>query len=494
MPYKPRLTLTRQVLILVLMPLMVQIGFMTFASRFQSEAEEELQKSLHAKAITDGVNRLSTTVYDIFTTYGGEAALQMADDNDPTYLTMRRNLDRELADLKRICAGEEALTESANKLESNVARSIKVLKELKKHHDRTGDAGRGERKAMWHELRNYIKDLLFNDIASMADKQKNLAEKSPQIQSDMRKKLQQIMLIGAGLNLIVTLLIAIYITRQITGRLARVSDNAYRLASNVSLNPPLRGKDEIAELDRTFHQMAQDLAAANQAREDIIAMITHDLRTPLTTLKNILAFLSTGKYGTLDEAGLQYLATANNNINKMTTLVNDLLDSEKLKAGKAELDIRQVELDDSFEMVLSMVSGVAQAADVTIEIPPTDLIVRADAESLDRVLLNLVSNAVKYSPRGEKVSVTAERRGESALIKVSDHGPGIAKEDLPFVFERFQQAGKKGREDREAETRTGGSSGLGLTIAKALVEMQGGEIWVENEFGAGASFYFTLPI
>ena len=77
---------------------------------------------------------------------------------------------------------------------------------------------------------------------------------------------------------------------------------------------------------------------------------------------------------------------------------------------------------------------------------------------------------------------------------MSDHGPGIAKEDLPFVFERFQQAGKKGREDREAETRTGGSSGLGLTIAKALVEMQGGEIWVENEFGAGASFYFTLPI
>lgn len=224
---------------------------------------------------------------------------------------------------------------------------------------------------------------------------------------------------------------------------------------------------------------------AEKLKQEVMAMITHDLRTPLSVVSNVLSMLEEGVNGSLSEKSQRYVTMARRNSDRMISLVNDLLDVEKIKSGMVTLDIGTVSLDEAFEECEAICAGYAEEQMVELVFKTSGITIQADGKRLDRVLANLVSNAIKFSPEGKTVTVSAEDNADSVRIKVEDEGPGIPESMRESVFERFQQVSG-------SATAGKGGSGLGLAICKGIVELHGGKIWVEGK-STGSIFVFSLP-
>ncbi len=239
---------------------------------------------------------------------------------------------------------------------------------------------------------------------------------------------------------------------------------------------------------------------AERLKQEVMAMITHDLRTPLSVINNVLNFFESGVGGTFDTKGERYLKMASRNVDRMFTLTNELLDIEKIKSGTMKLEISAVSLSRTFEECAAVSGGYAEEKGVSLVFEPTDIMLDADDQRLDRVLANLVANAIKFSPKGKTVRVSSSlspvtsssnvlnsAEVDKVIIRVEDEGQGIPPEFRESVFERFQQV-----DGSSASGKIG--SGLGLTICKAIVELHGGRIWVEDKTGNGTIFAFSLPL
>jgi PAS domain S-box-containing protein len=235
-----------------------------------------------------------------------------------------------------------------------------------------------------------------------------------------------------------------------------------------------------------IHDISERRAAENM-KQEVLAMVSHDLRTPLTTTMNALDFLESLSSSTTNEKESRYIAMAQRSVNRMMALINDLLDLEKARAGMMILNAKPTALKECFSLCADLVSGYAESAKVALAFAPTDLFVQVEERLFVRVLQNLVSNAVKYSNADGTVKVYALRENEHAHITVEDFGQGIPASQLGMVFERFHQA-----EGQLAKTK--GGTGLGLTICKVMTELHGGKIWVESETGKGSKFQLTIPL
>jgi len=247
---------------------------------------------------------------------------------------------------------------------------------------------------------------------------------------------------------------------------------------------PSEGK--TGEMFSIFHDVTEH-RAADRLKQEVVAMVTHDLRSPLMTVQNYLEFLGDGSYGELAEQARQYLPGAQRSSERMMRLVGDLLDIEKINSGMMELERKKVSVQKVFQDTFEQSANLANDFKVTLLFEPANLFVDADEEKLLRVLSNLVSNAIKFSPAAGSVTVSAKSNSKTVVFTVADTGVGIAPEMIDTVFDRFQQA-------RNQTARTRGGSGLGLTICKALVVLHGGKIWVESIEGQGSKFKFELPL
>ena len=222
-------------------------------------------------------------------------------------------------------------------------------------------------------------------------------------------------------------------------------------------------------------------------KNEFLAMVSHDLRTPLTSVQAFFHMLTAGVYGQFTEQGIKKLGAAERNVERLLRLVNDLLDIEKLESGAVELNTDAVELAGVLERSVEAVRSFAESGSVMLESASPPLKVNVDAERIVQVLVNLLSNAIKYSPAGGKVTVGVDD-GNSGFVtvRVTDEGPGIPELHRRSIFERFKQI-----KDTDAVYKKG--SGLGLAIAQQIVRVHGGEIGVDSEEGKGSSFWFTLP-
>ncbi len=221
-------------------------------------------------------------------------------------------------------------------------------------------------------------------------------------------------------------------------------------------------------------------------KQEVVAMITHDLRTPLSTIRNFLEMLDADMYGDLSEKGKKMLTLADRNSARMLSLINDLLDVEKIKAGMMELNIEDTDLAYALEQCAQSVGSLADANNIKIDIVTEPILVKADEDRLARVITNLLSNAIKFSPAGSTITLSAKRTSQFAEVSIKDQGRGIPEEMLDTIFERFTQV-------MDTDSRAKGGSGLGLAICKALVEMHGGTLSVVSPYGQGTTFTFTLP-
>jgi signal transduction histidine kinase len=248
--------------------------------------------------------------------------------------------------------------------------------------------------------------------------------------------------------------------------------NGQLSASNAELNEANARLREIAE-----------------AREEFLALTTHDLRSPLTVISGVISFFTSGRLGELSPEQKNMVGMMERNTQNLIELVNDLLDAAKLESGSLQLELAPTDLRALVHEIceplkpLAREKGIALNEDVPAELPP----VRADRAKLRRVIVNLLSNALKFTAKGGRVLVRVEQAGAELRVSVTDTGVGIAAADIPLLFDKYEQA-------RHRATRGEKGTGLGLYITRQLVELHGGDIHVESEVGRGSTFSFTLPV
>lgn len=226
----------------------------------------------------------------------------------------------------------------------------------------------------------------------------------------------------------------------------------------------------------------------DQLKRDFVAMVSHDLRTPLTSIQMVHSLLAAGAYGELSDDGKESVEGAQDCCDRLITLVNDLLDLERMESGRMDLSLDAVLLSEIIKASLNMVANAVKQKKIDIKLGTTlDPIVTADKERIIQVLINLISNAIKFSPENSTIQITTEIDDSFAIIKVKDEGRGVPESMRVSIFERFKQVKKSDSKDRKG-------SGLGLAISKAIVELHGGQIGVNSEEGKGSTFYFSLPL
>lgn len=275
--------------------------------------------------------------------------------------------------------------------------------------------------------------------------------------------------------------------RHLTERLSILADNAYRFANREPLNELVSGGDEISDLDKTFHDMADSLRLAEQRKQEFVSMISHDLRTPLSSVQTSLEFVIEGHQGEVSAAAQNWLKMAHQNVQTVLRLINELLEIERIETGGIELDYNEISIADVVRIAVSAVQAIAQQKSISIEVTAPHVYVTADEDRLVRVLVNLLGNALKFSPENSAVKVSAAEQGGFAEVIVSDNGRGIPPEFVERVFDRFQQVSAE-------DARSLGGSGLGLAISKAIIEAHGGTISVDSKPGEGSTFRFLIPI
>jgi PAS domain S-box-containing protein len=227
---------------------------------------------------------------------------------------------------------------------------------------------------------------------------------------------------------------------------------------------------------------------ADRAKTEFVSMVSHELRTPMTSIKGYTDLMLMESVGSLSDGQEKFLSIVRNNVDRLTMLVDDLLDISRIESGRLELAPQPISLQAAVDRVVASIEARAKEKGVLLRSQlPSDLpMVHADPDRVAQVLTNLVGNAYQYTPSGGEIVVSAQARDGEVHVAVQDTGIGISPEDREKIFDRFFRA------DSPEVQQTSGT-GLGLPIVKSLVEMQGGRIWVESELGEGSCFTFTLP-
>jgi len=612
-----KLKLSHKGLILVSTLLAFELIFVAALAWLLNEAEQSALKEAHSKEIVGKTNHIFQLVFD-----AGQAASQFHKNmdnlsyaaafeqsvtrlpaevqglkelvrDDPPYLELVKRIDRNCAILTRLVDRGVMLVQSGRQLQA-----MAFIKRAK-------------------PLFEMAKDGLVDDLHSLMQAQERIISESPVAQARARHQVQQLLFAGIVLNILLAIMLALFFTRGITGRLEVLAENTARLARGEPLRGLLPGSDEIARVDRVFHDMAEALAEAKRkeqavmeslraseervrsiienmlvglvtvtpegrietvnprmeqilgytqaelagkhiaslfagpqssdpetffnllkgkamghefeqvarkkngdscaieislsefnAREgprlianvldvterhemerlkqEFVAMVSHDLRTPLTSIRTFLDMLTRGVYGALTDTGIQRSGMAERNISRLIALINDLLDIEKMEAGRLDMHLEPTAVEPVLARSLEAVRGFAEQHQVQIAVEPTSARVMADGDRLVQVLVNLLSNAVKFSPADSTVTVSAVETPKFVELRVADKGRGVPPEHRQAIFERFRQV-------QLSDSKQKGGTGLGLAICKAIVEQHGGTIGVESDPGAGSTFWFRIP-
>jgi two-component system sensor histidine kinase BaeS len=287
---------------------------------------------------------------------------------------------------------------------------------------------------------------------------------------------------------LVAVVVSILFSRSIVAPLRAMMSASQRIADGrYDERVSVSGSDELAQLAERFNRMAEQLERTETMRRQLIGDVSHELRTPLTAIGGYMEGLTDGVLPATPETFEQVRMEAS----RLSRLVDDLQELSRVEAGSYLLDVHAVTLSALLETTAKRLSHQFDGKQVTLtrslspDLPP----VLADEDRITQVLTNLLGNALAYTPPGGEVTVSAVKTGNEMLVSVKDNGLGIPAESLLHIFDRFY------RVDKSRSRAAGGGSGIGLTIAKALVEAHGGRIWAESPGeGQGSSFSFTLPV
>jgi signal transduction histidine kinase len=245
------------------------------------------------------------------------------------------------------------------------------------------------------------------------------------------------------------------------------------------------GPSDIRDLTGAFNSMAARLGEIDRLKDEFFTGISHDLRTPLAAIHWSADLLHTGSLGPLTPKQMRLAETIQSSSRRLLALVGQIVDLGRLRAGRLRLDLRPTDLRGVIDQAVDEVRPLAEPAQLQIEVVvPADLPpITADAGRVQQILVNLLGNAVRFTPPGGRITVVAGMEHSEATVRVADTGVGIPSDLVANVFDPYEQA-HRGR----------GGSGIGLMVVRSLVEAHGGRVWVESEEGRGSCFTFTLPV
>ncbi|MDN5347912.1 MAG: hypothetical protein PWP65_1476 [Clostridia bacterium] len=293
-------------------------------------------------------------------------------------------------------------------------------------------------------------------------------------------------LTAGGIALALAFILGLIITRQLSTPLANLATAARRISSgDLAYRVPVTSSDEIGDLARSFNQMAGNLERNEKLRRNMIADLAHELRTPLAILRGNLESLQEG----VIEPSTEVIVSLHDEVLRLSRLVADLQELALVEAGELKLRLAPVSPGDFFKKITQGFRLEAAARGLGFELKmPADLPqVRIDPDRIAQVVHNLLLNALRHTPPGGFIALKVRRLENHLEVSVVDNGPGIPAEDLPHIFDRFYRS-------KAARHQNGSGAGLGLAIAKGLVEAHGGRIWAESKEGEGSKFTFTIPV
>ncbi len=296
-----------------------------------------------------------------------------------------------------------------------------------------------------------------------------------------RYEMALILLLAAS---VLSFLIASVVQRYISRRLLYLVDKMKQVSVTGNYNTTIvdNGRDEIGTLIRVYNNLMEQVRESQHKKDEFIGIASHELKTPLTSIKGYLDLLNTMEER---QPNKQFVQKASDSVAKLERLIKDLLDVSKIQSGQLQLNIKEFNIDELINETINSFQMVSESHTIVKEDGLHDELVLADRQRIEQVLINLLSNAIKYSPGENKVLVKSKRDGNHLLIQVRDYGIGIAKDELAEIFERFYRT-------KDSSIHISGF-GLGLYICRDIITRHGGAIWATKE-PKGSSFYFTLPI
>ena len=309
-----------------------------------------------------------------------------------------------------------------------------------------------------------------------------------QLYVDYRASFNEALTYAALAATVVAVALSLFLSRSVIAPVHAMSLATQRIADGrYEERVQVIGSDELAQLGMRFNQMAEKLGQIEAMRRRLIGDVSHELRTPLTAIKGSMEGLMDGVLPATQETYEQIHTEAD----RLNRLVDDLQELSRVEAHAYELNIHPLDVSSLVRTIVKRLSSQFETKRISLdlELAPHLPPVLADEDRAVQVLTNLTGNALQYTPEGGRIMISAKHANDEVQISVRDTGIGIPAEHLSHIFDRFY------RVDKSRSRQAGGGSGIGLTIARALVEAHGGRIWAESEGERqGSNFTFTLPI
>ncbi|WP_281518776.1 cell wall metabolism sensor histidine kinase WalK [Acidaminococcus timonensis] len=285
----------------------------------------------------------------------------------------------------------------------------------------------------------------------------------------------------AGIGLVVSYFLSGNITRPLR-QLSRAAEKIRQ--GELKQEVPVETRDEVGQLAAVFNQMSAELAVNENNRQELLANIAHELKTPLAILQGHLESMLDG----VEQPEPDKLFSMQEEVMRLTRLVGDLRDLSLAQVHQLELHLQPMDLGEKTERAAEMLEPLLEEKNLHFvkELAPNLPLRQLDPDRLNQILYNLITNAIRYTTPGTAILLKTEAAGENVRLLIADEGPGIAPEDLPHVFEQFYRGDK-------SRNRALGGSGIGLSLAKSFVEAQGGSIRAENRKNGGAAFIVEFP-
>jgi histidine kinase len=310
---------------------------------------------------------------------------------------------------------------------------------------------------------------------------------------NFRSAVVEALIRAGGVAVLAAVGMSIFISRRVVSPVQEmteasqyIADGHYDKRVDVPDDISPNDLDELEQLAVSFNQMAEKLAQTEKMRQQLIGDISHELRTPLTTIKGSMEGLIDGVL----PPDAETYQNIYRNADRLQKLVNDLQELSRVEGDAIPLEIEPDKIESVIDLVVNQLRPQYQEKGVLLKtvIPDNLPRVMIDDDRVAQVLINLLGNALQYTPEGGRVSVSVQRMTDELQVSISDTGVGISPEHIPHIFNRFYRVDK-------SRSRAGGGSGIGLTIARHLVESHGGRTWAESSGeGAGSKFVFTLPV
>ncbi len=500
----------QQGLIIISVPLIFQLAFVSVFGYMLNNVKQHFHREEHSKEMLDSLNRMAYQIA-LASNFGIMYVSNRSKSNLRAWNKSKDDAYRSMRHLAKLSVEEPAQQKNIKEFSESLANMTTVLNNFihsnKNRHignvnfadirytgisGISGFSGFSSYESIFKESGavELIKPLLSGLKAEekILTQENEISRELSEQRASMIRNAELALFAGIALNVILSTGLAVFLMKNLTGRLKHVSKNMARLVKREALEQPLEGNDEIAYLDQVLFETGTRLEELERFKQELIFVVSNELKTPLMSISMALETFDQRLSNEISDKGQNRLKIAQEEAGRLIRLINDMLDIETMDAGKLVLCLSDIELNGLIRSSLEAVTALADTRKIKLSYSSNkNYNFTADRDRLSQVLINLLTNAIKFSPDKSVIKVAVDCCPSTLRFRITDQGRGIPDEMKEKIFERFVQV------DKSDASKLGGS-GLGLSICRAIIEQHGGSIGVDSAAGPGSSFWFVLPV